>query len=106
MTSKRSLFLLLTLAALLTPGLAAAGPAPAAPLATPVADLDLAWLSEPEAGAVPALASPGLEGAVALATGIDYCAAKLRKCRQDCWDTGIFSFTCNAATMQSSCICN
>lgn len=110
----RSAFILLTLAVLLIPGLAAAEPASA-----PLPETDLSWLSCPAAGPQTALSVPalpaagptgvdGLEGAVALALVPDCCASRLRKCQQDCWDTGVASFVCSQATCATtwSCTCN
>jgi hypothetical protein len=101
-------FFLLTFALLLTPGLAAAESTAAAPaVATP----DLAFLSCPAAGteaaATLAVTPAELEGAVAAqAGGPGCCAIAERQCRQNCRATGVFEFSCDPTTCQSSCICN
>ncbi len=109
--TKRSAFLLLTLALLLMPGLAAAGPAPA-----PLPATDLSWLScpAPEAAvAVSVLPSAGPAGTIGVADAVplvvpDCCASRQRKCWQDCFDTGIAHFACSPATCHTTwtCICN
>lgn len=104
--TKRSTIFLLTLACLLTPGLVAADPTAAAPAAA-----DLSFLSCPAAGpdaaATLAVTPAKLEGAVAAQAGSpNCCQIAERQCRQICRLTGVFEFSCDPATCQSSCICN
>ena len=99
---KRTILLSLSLLAfVLVPGMAAADTAAQG-------CNDLSFLSAaPMTSAAPAtpavLALDPLAGAVE--TQSNCCTNKLKQCQKNC-ACGVFEFNCDAATCQSSCICN
>lgn len=101
MMKRSAIILLFALALLLAPGLAAAAE-------TTAAAPDLSFLSCPAQGegaaAAPALSVVDAEGTLALAP--DCCRKAARQCAKNCRETGVFEFSCDPATCQSSCICN
>lgn len=96
---KRTILLSLSLLAfILVPGMAVADTAAQG-------CNDLSFLSAaPVTSAAPAVAAlDPLAGAVE--TQSSCCSAKLRQCQKNC-ACGVFEFNCDAATCESSCICN
>lgn len=89
--------------ALLVPGVALAAETAANP--APASGCDLAFLSPAPMTPAGAVAPTALEGALP-AQSSNCCVQAQSRCVRNCRATGVFEFSCDPTTCQSSCICN
>jgi hypothetical protein len=100
---KKNIIGLCLAAALLVPGFAMAAETSANAAAAPACDLNV--LASAPMTPAKAVAPTGLEGALP-AQSSNCCARAQQRCIRNCRATGVFEFSCDPTTCQSSCICN
>lgn len=100
---KKTIIGLCLAAALLVPGFAIAAETSANAAAAPACDQNV--LASAPMTPAQAVAPAGLEGALQ-AQSRSCCVRAERRCIRNCRATGVFEFSCDPTTCQSSCICN